>query len=182
MRPPKLAHALLVAIAGESWAECVAGDLEEEFAQVCLARNPSAGTRWYLWQVVRSAMPLLRLRMRSGEIRDSALLALLGVAVPLLLLDRLWSFVYSQIPLKDGTGRAPLFLAINVFAICLGSAIVARTRQSKHAAAVTALAASGAAGVAIWASAASVPAVYVCLLLLVAPASSLIAFMRRRSE
>ena len=35
MKPPVIARALLLAPAGETWADCVAGDLEEEFKLVC---------------------------------------------------------------------------------------------------------------------------------------------------
>jgi len=181
MKPPIIARALLLAVAGEACAECVAGDLEEEFLQVCQARDRAAGARWYAWQVVRSVGPLLVLRMRSGELRETMLAALLGVAVPMLLLDRLWCFVYSQIPLKDGTDRAPEFLAVNVLSVCLGAAIVGCTRKSSQAVASTALATAAAAGFAMWASAGAAPALYAALVLLVAPASSLIAFVRRRS-
>lgn len=182
MKPPVLARALLVAVAGEAWAECVAGDLEEEFLQVCQARDRTAGARWYLQQVVRSVVPLLGLRMRSGELRQAMLVALLGVAIPLLLLDRLWCFVYSQIPLKDGIGRAPGLLAVNILSVCLGAAMVGRTRKSPQAAAMTALATAVAAGFAVWASAGAAPALYAVLVLLAAPASSVIAFVRRRSR
>jgi hypothetical protein len=181
MKPPVIARALLLAVAGEAWAECVAGDLEEEFRQVCQARDRAAGARWYVWQVVRSVAPLLGLRMRSGELRQTMLAALVGVAVPLLLLDRLWCFVYSQIPLKDGIGRAPEFLAVNVLSVCVGAAIVGCTRKSRQAIVATALATAAAAGFAMWASAGAAPAQYSGLVLLVAPASSLIAFVRRRS-
>jgi hypothetical protein len=126
MKPPVIARALLLAVAGETWADCVAGDLEEEFKLVCQTRDRAAGARWYFWQVVRSVTPLMRLRMRSGGLRQTTLVALLSVAVPLLLLDRLWSFIYSQIPFKDGTGRAPEFLAVNLISVCLGAAIASR--------------------------------------------------------
>jgi hypothetical protein len=119
--------------------------------------------------------------MRSGELRQTMLVALLGVAVPLLLLDRLWSFVYSQIPLKDGIGRAPEFLAINVLSVCLGAAMVGCTRKSRQATTATALATAAAAGLAMWASAGSAPALYTTLVLSIAPAGSLIAFVLRRS-
>ena len=181
MKPPVIARALLVAVAGEAWAECVAGDLEEEFLQVCQARDRAAGARWYVQQVVRSVVPLLGLRMRSGELRQTLLVALLGVAIPLLLLDRLWCFVYSQIPLKDGIGRAPGFLAVNILFVCLGAAIVGCTRKSRQAAAITALATAVAAGFGMWAGAGAAPLFYAALVLLAAPACSLIAFVRRRS-
>jgi hypothetical protein len=71
MKPPVIARALLLSVAGEDWAECVSGDLEEEFHQVCQARDRAAGARWYVQQVVRAVVPLLGLRMRSGELRQT---------------------------------------------------------------------------------------------------------------
>lgn len=177
MRPPALAYVLLLAVAGED-AEYLAGDLEEEFAQVCQARTRRAGERWYWWQVVRSVAPLLGLRMKSGELRQAAAGALLGVAIPLLLLDRMWSFVYSQIPLKDGIARAPEFLAVNVFCVCLGAAIGGSMRKSTSGAGWTA----AAAGFALWLSAGAAPTGYACLVLFAAPASSVITHVWRKAR
>ena len=176
MKPPVLARALLVALAGEAEAECVAGDLEEEFADLSRTRGPCAVNRWYLSQVVRSILPLLRLRVQSGELSRLVLSAMLGVALPLLLLDRLWSLVYSQIPLKDGVDRAPWFLAVNVLALCLGAAIGGSPARSIHRAASSAIAAIAAAGVAMWASSGSAPSAYVFVVLLLAPASSIFSY------
>ncbi len=181
MKPPALARTLLLAVAGESCAECVAGDLEEEFALICQVRDPAAGARWYLWQVIRSVAPLVWLRLRSGELRQTAAVALLSVAAPLLMLDRLWSFVYSQIPLKDGIARAPEFLVVNVLAVCLGAAIGGAAERSRAAAAGTAMVAL-AAGLGIWSSTGAAPALYAALVLVATPASYLIASGWRRSR
>ena len=62
MKPPLLMRALLLVVAGEAEAECVAGDLEEEFGQSSRSRC------WYISQVTRSLLPLLLLRVRSGEL------------------------------------------------------------------------------------------------------------------
>jgi hypothetical protein len=148
---------------------------------VCKARDRAAGARWYLRQVIRSVVPLLGLRMRSVELPQAMLAALVSVAIPLLLLDRLWCFVYSQIPLKDGMGRAPELLAVNVLSVCMGAAIVGFTRRSRPAERTAALATSIAAGFALWASAGAAPLLYSALVVLVAPASYLLAFKRRRS-
>lgn len=182
MRPPLYARALLFAVAGEAEAECVAGDLEEEFPHVCQARGRGAGNRWYAWQVVRSVLPLLGLRMRSGELTQIVLVAALGVALPLLLLDRLWCFVYSQIPLKDGLDRAPEFLAVNVIAVCLCAAIAGWKTTPVAGAAGVAVVASIAAGLALWSSASAAPAAYGLLVMMAAPASSLATFAWRRSR
>lgn len=109
MRPPVFARMLLRMAAGPEQFDFIAGDLEEEL------RTQSAG--WYWRQVLGSVRPLLTMRLRSSEMP----LYLLTGFVPLFLLDRLWSVVYSGIPLKDGTERAPAFLVVNllVVLVCL---------------------------------------------------------------
>jgi hypothetical protein len=92
----KLARLVLLAAAGRSHADCVAGDLEEEFASICLSRGRGAGNRWYVSQVTRSLLPLAGMWLRGALLR-----ILLAVAIPLALVDSVWRFVYSQIPLKD---------------------------------------------------------------------------------
>ena len=176
-----LARILLLAAAGEEYAEHVAGDLEEEFRSIRSLRGAWAGHRWYAWQVVRSVLPLLNMRARSGELTPVLLCASFGVAFPLLLLDRLWSFVYSQIPLKDGLHRAPEFLAVNALSASIGAAIGGAGTTSMRSAAIRAAAAAVSAGFALWLSAGAAPAIYVSILLLAAPASSLITFMWRRT-
>ena len=174
MKPPLLARALLAAVAGEAEAECVAGDLEEEFGE--LSRNRG----WYLSQVMRSLLPLLLLRVRSGELSRLLLGAVLGAALPLLLLDRLWSMVYSRIPLKDGVDRAPEFLAVNLLALCVSAAISGSHTRSMRQGSVKAVVASAAAGAALAASAGSTPAAYALLVLLLAPAGSMFGSLLRR--
>jgi hypothetical protein len=182
MKPPRLAQTLLMAVAGPCEAEFVAGDLEEEFGMVREARGGAAARRWYAWQVARSVCALLQLRVRSGELTQVALIASLGVAAPLLLLDRLWQFVYSQIPLKDGLQRAPEFLALNALCVCLCAAVLGAWAGSKSRA--TALAFAAAIGVllALWAGAASAPADYVVIVALAVPASTLVTFAWRKSK
>jgi len=125
MTPPLFARALLLAVAGAPESHYVAGDLEEEFAQLCHCRGRSAASRWYLRQVIGSLPPLLALRIRSGQLTGVLLRAVIGIGLPLMALDRLWCFVYSQIPLKDGTGRAPEYLAFNLVCIGLAAALSA---------------------------------------------------------
>jgi hypothetical protein len=156
MKPPLLARALLFALAGAAEAECVAGDLEEEFAMLSRLRGSWAATRWYSWQVLRSAGPLLQLRIRAGEFTQTALLAAFGIAFPLITLDRLWQFVYSRIPFKDGLDRAPQLLVLNALAVCACAALVGSwcaegSTGSKPRAAAMAIAVSCAAMAAIWA-------------------------------
>ena len=68
MTPPCAAEWLLLAIAGGTEAEFVAGDLAEDFAFICSQRGRRAARRWYTWQVASSLPALITLRMRSGEL------------------------------------------------------------------------------------------------------------------
>jgi len=174
-----LARLLLLAVAGESESEFVAGDLHEEFIYLCATRGRQAGSRWYAWQVLRSVCTLLALRLRSGEAMQLALAAL-SVGVPLLLLDRLWCFVYSQIPLKDGLERAPGYLAVNVLYVCICATLCGSAARSFQRAILIAAATTASAAFALWAAAGETPAAYVWLVLLLAPASSLLVFTWRR--
>jgi hypothetical protein len=181
VKPPMLARALLAAVAGEAEAECVAGDLEEEFAYLSRNLGRSTVNRWYISQVLRSLVPLLRLRVRSGELGQVLLSGVLGVALPLLLLDRLWCLVYSQIPLKDGVDRAPGFLAVNLLVLCVCAGVSGfQTRCIRQAISIAVLAIA-AACVAMWASNGSAPAPYALLVLLLAPCGAIFGSMLRRS-
>lgn len=179
MSPPALARVLLLASAGEAHADLVAGDLHEEFLYLCEKHGRPAANRWYARQVLRSVPPLVRLRMRSGEL-SQILAAALGVALPLLLLDRLWCFVYSQIPMKDGLDRAPAFLAANVLAAGACAALAGSVARSLSRAILQATLVAFAAGLALWGSVAAAPAVYVCAVIFVAPVSSLLVFAKWR--
>jgi hypothetical protein len=94
--------------------EYVLGDLREEYGILCAERGRNKATRWYVRQLLLS-LPQL--------IRPQDLLRAFSAAIPLLLLDRLWCFIYSLIPLKDGLDRAPGFLAVNIVAACACVAI-----------------------------------------------------------
>jgi Sec-independent protein secretion pathway component TatC len=117
----KLARMVLIAAAGRSHAECVTGDLEEEFVAICASRGISAGNRWYASQVIRSVIPLSGLWLRSAALHA------ICVAAPMILVDRLWRFVYSQIPLKDASVRdtAPYLVSMALIA-ALGCCVVWR--------------------------------------------------------
>ena len=182
MRPPAWAQFVLWAVAGENQAEFVAGDLHEEFLLLCAAEGGPAGSRWYVRQVLRSAAALLGLRFRSGEAAHLAAAALVAVAMPLLLLDGLWSFVYSHIPLKDGLERAPGFWAVNVVCVCVCAALCGSLAHSYARALGVAAAAAMGAACALWCSPAAVPWVYAGLVILAAPASSMAVFVWRRSR
>jgi len=187
MSPPVLARIFLLAVAGENEAEFVCGDLHEEFLLQCASHGRGAGGRWYWRQAVWSAPRLLSLRIQSGELVHALLTALVCVALPLLALDRLWSLVYSQIPLKDGLDRAPAFLVANLLCLCFGAAIGGSTARSVQNAMAIAVAAIGAAAFAMWTATGSISMAYAMAVLLAAPgssslASSLVVFKRRASR
>lgn len=182
MKPPEFARLLLVAMAGEHHAEFVAGDLHEEFLMLCASQGRPAGSRWYVRQVLRSTASLLGLRFRSGEAAHLMAAAILAVAAPLLLLDRLWRFVYSQIPFKDGLDRAPGFWTVNVVYVFVCAALCGSVARSSYRAVGVALATAAAAAFALWLGSAVTPALYAGVVILAAPAGSLAAFQWRRSR
>jgi hypothetical protein len=112
--------------------------------------------------------------MRPAGLAQLLARSFLGMVLPLLLIDRIWTYVYSQIPLKDGTERAPLFLAANVLCACLLARLSA---PPSLGAALGALAAAASAGFAMWASTGDAPAAYIVAILLAAQAGT---FLRRR--
>ena len=181
MKPPLLARALLAVVAGEAEAECVAGDLAEEFAGRSCELDRFAANRWYISQVVRSLLPLFGLRVRSGELSRVLIGAFFSAALPLLLLDRLWCVVYSQIPLKDGVDRAPGFLAVNLLALSVCVVIGGFQRRSLREASSSAIVIAAAASFAMWASIGSAPEAYAFLVLLLAPSGSVFGSLLRRS-
>jgi hypothetical protein len=185
MKPPFFTRILLFAFAGAAEAECVAGDLEEEFAILRQSRGSPAAARWYASQVMRSAWPLLQLRIRTGELTQLMLLAAFGVAAPLLALDKLWQFVYSRIPFKAGLDRAPQLLELNACVVCACAAAMGAwsgsgNGPSKSRALALAFATGCAAAIAIWASVGTAPAFYAIAIVLAAPAVSLFASATRR--
>jgi hypothetical protein len=181
VKPPLLARALLAVVAGEAEAECVAGDLDEEFADRSRDLGRYAVNRWYISQVVRSLLPLVGLRVRSGELSRVLLGAFLSAALPLLLLDRVWCLVYSHIPLKDGLDRAPGFLAVNLLALSVCAVIGGFQTRSLREVSSSAIVAVAAAGLALWASIGSAPAAYAFLVLLLAASGSIFGSLLRRS-
>ena len=65
MNPGRLSRFLLLAAAGASEAEFVAGDLYEEFTEVAKFRGASVAQQWYFRQVLRSIVPLLTVQFRE---------------------------------------------------------------------------------------------------------------------
>jgi hypothetical protein len=106
MRPPILTGWL----AGQVLPEEAAGDLAEEFVLMASGTRPGRARRWYRWQVIRSAVT-----PHPGTLTATAG----GILLPLLVLDRLWAAIYSQIPLRDGLGREPWMLGVNIVVAAL---------------------------------------------------------------
>jgi hypothetical protein len=99
--------------------EFVLGDLREEYGILCAERGRRRARWWYARQILLSLLLLIRpLLIRPGDVLRAS-----APAIPLILLDRLWCFVYSLIPLKDGLDRAPGFLMANVVAACAAVAL-----------------------------------------------------------
>jgi hypothetical protein len=188
-RPPLVAYALLFALAGAAEAECVAGDLEEEYGLLRQSIGPAAAARWYVKQVLRSAGPLLELRIRTGELTQAMLLAALGIAAPLIALDRLWAFVYSNIPLKDGLERSPALWTVNAVvvvaaAILMGLALRrapgAAPRNALSRVFALAFAIVIAAAISMWVSVGAAPALYAAVIALAAPAATFLSFSLKK--
>jgi hypothetical protein len=133
------------------------GDLREELDQRLLAGERWAHA-WFAGQILRSLWPIARPALSA---------CILGITVPVLALDRLWTFVYSQVPLKVGLERAPEMLAINVLACFLGALVVSRLRPARVLASIFA------AALIIVLSVAHVPLIYVVALLLAPVAAHL---------
>ena len=102
------------------------------------------------------------------------------VTLPLLLLDRLWCFVYSTIPLKDGLDRTPWFLGVNLVYACICAALCGSAARSFQRTLLIAAAATASAAFALWTSIGATPTAYVCLVLMLVPVSSLFAFTWRK--
>jgi hypothetical protein len=169
---------LLYAVAGEAEAEFVLGDLEEEFLEIARLRGRRSARRWYASQVLRSILPLLALRIRSGELMH-ALVAGLGAGAPLWLADRLWTFLYSQIPLKDGVERTPAQFGVTLAVLCACAAAAGATARTRERAIAVCLSAILMTAAALAVSTGSTPALFVAMALLLAPLSASLWHWRR---
>jgi len=180
MNPGRVSQFLLFAFVGAAEAEFVAGDLAEEFASLANRRGPRVARRWYFRQVVRSILPLLTVRLRSGEF-TRALLAAAGAVIPLAILDRLWSFVYSQIPLKESLHRDPALLAMNVGLLVVSAWLAGLRVRTRPEAVSSAVLAAALTALVLCAGPAPAPVLYVALAIPAAPVGCLTACCWRRS-
>lgn len=181
MRPPLLGRALLALSAGEDSAEFVAGDLEQEFTLRRESDGNRRARRWYVRQVVTSVAPLISLRIRSGEASATIIAVVAGVGAPLLLLDRLWLFAFSQIPLKDSLSRDPWLLAVNLALVFAGAAASAPAAAQWQRAILFGLTSAFVAGLVVYASAAAAPPIYCAGVMMAALLGSLIRLRSWRS-
>jgi len=162
---------LLAAAAGDE-AEFVVGDIEEEWSEIAAERGKWMAKRWLLAQALRSAAPLLGARVRSGEMTGVLIAGVLGSALPLWLCHRLWQFVASQIPFKDGTEREAWQLAVNLMVLCACAALAGLSTRTRSSAAAVAVAVAALASSTLWLIGAQ-PALYIFLALVAAPATVL---------
>ena len=72
-RPPRLAEAILRRLLPEADRGPILGDLAEEFAERGLGDGEKAARRWYWHQLVRSALPALRRRLRPSRASERKL-------------------------------------------------------------------------------------------------------------
>jgi hypothetical protein len=170
---------VLYAVAGEPELEFVLGDLDEEHAEMARTRGRRAAACWYAGQVLRSIVPLLALRVRSGEATHALVAGLAGAAIPLWLCDRLWSFLYSQIPLKDGAGRTPAQCALTLGVLCACAAAAGTTAGNRGRAIAVSVSSALMTAATLTAATGATPFVYVALALLLAPLSAWSGYWRR---
>ncbi|MBC8166537.1 MAG: hypothetical protein H7Y20_11780 [Bryobacteraceae bacterium] len=119
MTPPFFSEYLLLLFARAAEAEWIAGDLAEEFAARCVSDGSKPARKWYVSQVVRSLPHLGAMGWRGGELASLTAASLGTILMPLLLLDTVWSFVYSQVPLKSGPDLLPEFALINALVVLI---------------------------------------------------------------
>jgi hypothetical protein len=158
-------------VAGEGESEYVLGDLDEEYLDVRRERGRRAAARWHAWQVLRSIVPLLAMRVRSGELTHALVAGLLGAAAPLWLCDRFWSLLYSQIPLKDGIGRTPAQFALTLLLLCVCAAAAGSTASSRERAIAVSVSAAFMTAAAIAAATGATPFAFIASALVLAPLS-----------
>jgi hypothetical protein len=140
--------------------EFILGDLREEYGLLCEERGVPAARVWYVRQILLS-VPVM--------VKPVELIRPLAIALPLLLLDRLWCLIYSLIPLKDGLDRAPGFLITNIVCGCLCAALATPSP----------LAAALATGFALAFSISAEPSLYIGIAITAVP---LAAWLRRCYE
>jgi hypothetical protein len=116
--PLRVATWLLTRLLPKDLRESVLGDLNEEYARHRAASSP-AGTRWYLWQLCRSVLPLLWLCLTRNAWLSTvavALLAFLAFGETQSVIR--WAISGSSAPLHTALDLLLVFPAIVVIGYC----------------------------------------------------------------
>ena len=114
LTPPRFATALLLLVTPSNSRAEVEGDLLEEFLTISQPQRAA----WYWKQVLLSCFPMLTIRIRQPD-WHTALCTMLIYAIPVRMLDFLWAFVLSQVPLKAAAIRPVEFLTVHIALACL---------------------------------------------------------------
>ena len=131
MKPPTLAHALLVAATAPSDYESVAGDLEEEYTRISFQSGRSIADRWYWSQALRSLPSLLsftRTRQSFARGTMTVIIVVLGLAAMLMTNELSEGVLAKWFPTTTGIGTWPFFLTGWFNAACFGAIIAAFVR------------------------------------------------------
>ena len=123
--PPRAAQWILRTCASDASRVFVEQDLSEEFHSY---QSPMLGAqrarRWYWRQTVHSAWPMLQWWIQNEQWDLIGLALLVATAGQLRLMDAFWSEVLSQVPLKEGAERGPLYAFLSlVLTIVLTGAV-----------------------------------------------------------
>jgi len=112
---PALIQMAVCLFAPPDIADALLGDLEEELSLLPLARRSRvAEFAWYVRQVTKSLVPLMKIRIARGELVASVALSQIAFVLPLLAIECLRSFLLSNIPLKDGAEMSSSFISMLV--------------------------------------------------------------------
>ena len=99
----------------------VEGDLHDEYC--LLQMSDRARRRWYWRQALPSLLPLIGTGLRSSDWQVCWLALPVASAGQILALDFWWSFVLSQIPLKEDVVRGSGYLAASLVITLLSSGL-----------------------------------------------------------
>lgn len=109
MRPPALAHALVVAVAPSSDYEIVAGDLHEEYLRIRHLSGAKAANRWYWAQTLRSIPAFLSYSKSNRSALRQVGVALIALAVLFAMLA-IFTVVETVLPTLFGIDHIPHYV------------------------------------------------------------------------
>jgi hypothetical protein len=107
-RPPFAARLIVRVCCPSRDRVYVLGDLDAEYE---LRGCPAA---WYWRQAIRSAGALVMMGARRGDWEYGLFAVMLAGAGPVFVMEALWSFVLSQVPLKAGDVRGGDFVVFSL--------------------------------------------------------------------